>query len=174
MARLKRFDEDRAIDSAADCFWARGSEATSVRDLAEAMGIGGASLYNAYGDKRELFIRSLERYANRSMRERVARIEARCEPREAIGAFLAEIIDHSARDPDCKGCLLVNSALDVAPHDPEIGKLVAVYLGPNNRPIRTASTWGPAGSLPRGARPLEPAGRSGAFDDLLAADKAIL
>jgi TetR/AcrR family transcriptional repressor of nem operon len=129
MARLKAFDEDRAIDSAVDCFWARGYETTSVRDLAEAMGIGGASLYNTYGDKRELFIRSLERYANRSMRERVARIEARFEPKQAIGAFLAEIIDRSAKDPDCKGCLLVNSALDVAPHDPEIGKLVAAYLG---------------------------------------------
>lgn len=129
MARLKAFDEDRALDSAVDCFWARGYEATSVRDLGEAMGIGGASLYNAYGDKRELFIRALERYANRSMRERVARIEARFEPRQAIGAFLAEIVDRSAKDPDCKGCLLVNSALDVAPHDQEIGRLVAAYLG---------------------------------------------
>jgi len=129
MARLKAFDEDRALDSAVDCFWARGYEATSVRDLAEAMGIGGASLYNAYGDKRELFIRSLERYANRSMRERIARIEARLEPRLAIGAFLAEIVDRSAKDADCKGCLLVNSALDVAPHDAEIGRLVAAYLG---------------------------------------------
>ena len=102
MARLKAFDEDRAIDCAVDCFWARGYEATSVRDLAEAMGIGGASLYNAYGDKRELFIRSLERYANRSMRERVARMEARFEPREAIGAFLAEIIDRSPRIPTAR------------------------------------------------------------------------
>jgi len=38
MARLKDFDEDRAIDAAVDCFWAHGYEATSVRDLAEAMG----------------------------------------------------------------------------------------------------------------------------------------
>lgn len=129
VARLKSFDEERAIDSAVDCFWARGYEATSVRDLAEAMGIGGASLYNAYGDKRELFIRALERYANRSMRERIERIEARYEPKQAIAAFLAEIIDRSVRDPDCKGCMLVNSALDVAPHDAEIGKLVGRYLG---------------------------------------------
>ncbi len=129
MARPKAFDEDRAIDAAVDCFWVRGYEASSVRDLAEAMEIGSASLYNAYGDKRELFIRSLERYANRSMRERIARIEARHPPKEAIEAFLGEIVDRSARDPDCKGCLLVNSALDVAPHDAEIGKLVAAYLG---------------------------------------------
>jgi TetR/AcrR family transcriptional regulator, transcriptional repressor for nem operon len=129
MSRTKTFDEDRAVDAAVDCFWARGYEATSVRDLAEAMGIGGASLYNAYGDKRELFALALERYANRSMRERIARIETRYPPKEAIGAFLAEIIDRSAKDPDCKGCLLVNSALDVASRDAELGKAVAAYLG---------------------------------------------
>jgi TetR/AcrR family transcriptional repressor of nem operon len=129
MSRTKTFDEDRVIDAAVDCFWAHGYEATSVRDLGAAMGIGAASLYNTYGDKRELFLRSLERYANRSMRERIARIEVRHQPVEAIGAFLGEIVDRSARDPDCKGCLLVNSALDVASRDPELGKAVASYLG---------------------------------------------
>jgi len=129
MARLKAFDEDRALDLAVDCFWSRGYEGTSVRDLADSMGIGGASLYNTYGDKRALFVRSLERYANRSMRERIARLEANRQPKEAILAFLAEIIDRSVADPERKGCLLVNSALDVAPHDAEIGKAVGDYLG---------------------------------------------
>ena len=128
MARLKAFDEDKVIDSAVDCFWSRGYEATSVRDLAERMGIGGASLYNAYGDKRTLFTKALERYANRSMRERIARLEASHRPKQAIRAFLAEIIERSLEDPDRKGCLLVNSALDVAPHDAAIGKVVAAYL----------------------------------------------
>src|SRR5205823_14037691 len=128
MARMKAFDEQRAIDAAVDCFWARGYEATSVRDLADSMRIGGASLYNAYGDKRALFTQSLERYANRSMRERIARLEARHQPKQAIRAFLAEIVDRSLKDPDRKGCLLVNSALDVAPHDAKIGRVVAGYL----------------------------------------------
>ena len=128
MARLKEFDENRALAAAVDCFWARGYEATSVRDLVDSMGIGAASLYNAYGDKRALFTRSLERYANRSMRERIARLEAAHRPREAIAAFLAEIVDRSVKDRDRKGCLLVNSALDVAPHDAAIGKVVAGYL----------------------------------------------
>lgn len=128
MARLKDFDEESALDSAVDCFWKHGYEATTVRDLADAMKIGGASLYNAYGDKRALFERSLERYANRSMRDRIARMEAEHRPKEAIRAFLAEIVERSLKDPDRKGCLLVNSALDVAPHDAEIGKVVAGYL----------------------------------------------
>lgn len=128
MGRLKEFDEDKAIDGAVDCFWARGYEATSVRDLADHMGIGGASLYNAYGGKRALFVTALERYANRSSRERIARLEATGQPKQAIEAFLAEIIDRSLKDRARKGCLLVNSALDVAPHDAEIGRVVAGYL----------------------------------------------
>jgi TetR/AcrR family transcriptional regulator, transcriptional repressor for nem operon len=128
MGRLREFDETKAIDGAVDCFWARGYEATSVRDLAGHMGIGGASLYNAYGGKRALFVRALARYADRSMRERIARLEGGGQPKEAIRAFLAEIIERSLADRDRKGCLLVNSALDVAPHDAEIGKVVAGYL----------------------------------------------
>jgi len=128
MARLKDFDEERVLDRAVDCFWKHGYGATTVRDLADAMQIGGASLYNAYGDKRALFGRSLERYANRSMRDRIARMEAEHRPKEAIHAFIAEIVDRSLKDPDRKGCLLINSALDVAPHDTEIGKVVAGYL----------------------------------------------
>lgn len=128
MGRLKEFDQDKAIDEAVDCFWMRGYEATSVRDLARHMGIGGASLYNTYGGKRALFVTALERYANRSSRERIARLEADGRPKQAIEAFLAEIIDRSLKDRERRGCLLVNSALDVAPHDAEIGKVVAGYL----------------------------------------------
>lgn len=128
MGRLKEFDEAKAIDDAVDCFWARGYEATSVRDLAGHMGIGGTSLYNAYGGKRALFVAALARYADRSMRERVARLEGAGRPKAAIRAFLAEIVDRSVKDPDRKGCMLVNSALDVAPHDAAIGKVVAGYL----------------------------------------------
>ena len=125
MGRLKAFDENDVLDRAVDCFWQHGYEATSVRDLADRMGIGGASLYNAYGDKRALFVAALARYAERSMRERIARLEKSGRPKEAIRAFLAEIIDRSLADPDRKGCLLVNSALDVAPHDAEIGRVIA-------------------------------------------------
>jgi len=128
MARPKEFDENKAIDGAVDCFWLRGYEATSVRDLAEHMGIGGASLYNAYGGKRALFVRALARYADRSSRERIARLEANGRPKQAIEAFLAEIIERSLKDRQRKGCLLVNSALDIAPHDAAIGKAVAIYL----------------------------------------------
>ncbi len=126
--RPRAFDGDTALDAAIACFWSRGYEATSVRDLARDMGISGPSLYNAFGDKRGLFIQALQRYATMSMHERIARLEARHAPEAAICAFFEELIHRSVSDPAKRGCLLVNAALEVAPHDAEIGALVASYL----------------------------------------------
>lgn len=110
------------------CFWARGYEATSVRDLAEEMGLTSASLYNAFGDKRSLYRRALDHYLEQSVRERVRRLEATKLPLEAIGAFFEEVIDRSVSDRQRRGCMLVNAALEVGPHDPELRKLVADEL----------------------------------------------
>ena len=106
------------------CFWAQGYEATSVRDLAAQMGITGASLYNAFGDKRSLYRRSLAYYLAQSVRDRVARFE-RLEPFPAIRAFFDEIVGRSVNDKQRRGCMLVNSALELAPYDAEFRKIVA-------------------------------------------------
>ena len=128
MARPRSFDEDKALDAAIACFWSRGLEATSVRDLAEHMGIQGPSLYNAFGDKRTLFARALERYATRTMRERIARLEGQHDPKTAIRTFVQDAIERSVADRHRCGCLLVNSALEVAPHDTELRARIAAYL----------------------------------------------
>src|SRR5258708_11037190 len=93
------------------------------------MGIAGPSLYNAFGGKRALFRLVLERYAEQGMRARIRRLESSLRPKAAIRAFLAEIVERSLDDRERRGCLLVNSALDVAPHDPEIGAEIADRLG---------------------------------------------
>jgi TetR/AcrR family transcriptional repressor of nem operon len=60
MARPREFDELTALEAAVECFWQRGYKATSVRDLADKMGLSVPSLYNAYGDKHALYARALE------------------------------------------------------------------------------------------------------------------
>jgi TetR/AcrR family transcriptional regulator, transcriptional repressor for nem operon len=125
MARPREFEEDAVLSVAAECFWAYGYEATSVRDLASRMGITGASLYNAFGDKRSLYRRALAYYVENSFGGRVRRLERHMAPRDVIEAFFAEIIDQSLNDKQRKGCMLVNSALEVAPHDPEFQHVVA-------------------------------------------------
>ncbi len=91
------------------------------------MGLGPASLYNAFGDKRTLFTQCLDRYLDANMRARIARVEKTLPPREAIETFLTEIVERSLESR--LGCLLANAALEVAPHDPEIADVVATRMG---------------------------------------------
>src|SRR5271155_62686 len=128
LARPREFDETAVVDAAIQCFWAKGFEATSVRDLSDEMGITGASLYNAFGDKRALYRRALDLYIAESFVKRARGIERTLPPREAIGAFFREIIERSLKDRQRKGCMLVNSALEMAPHDREFQKIVADIL----------------------------------------------
>ena len=128
MARPRQFDETAALEAALACFWNHGYEATSVRDLAENMGLSAPSLYNAYGDKHALFVQALEHYLNRSMRERIERLQNTLPPKAAVCEFIEEIIDHSVNDRQRRGCFLVNSALEIAPHDKKLGGLIADRL----------------------------------------------
>lgn len=111
-----------------DCFWRRGYEATSVRDLADAMNITGASLYNAFGDKSALFRSVLDRYLDRGVRVRIARLESSYPPKDAIRRLLIEVVERSLVDTDRRGCLLVNSALEIAPHDRKLGAHIGACL----------------------------------------------
>src|SRR5271169_2970144 len=129
MTRPREFNEIAAVQSAMNCFWQRGYEATSMRDLAASMGMSAPSLYNAFGDKQRLFARALERYLDCNARDRVRRLESSLPPKEAIHRFFAEIIDHSINDRERKGCFLVNSALEVAPHHKELGAVIAKQFG---------------------------------------------
>jgi TetR/AcrR family transcriptional repressor of nem operon len=146
MARPREFDETAALDAAVACFWQRGYEATSVRELADKMGISAPSLYNAYGDKHALFVRALERYLDRSMRARIRRLEESLPPKRAVHRFIEEIIAHSLNDQERRGCFLINSALEVAPHDRKLGALIADRLAEIEaffcRSIKTAQGQG--------------------------------
>lgn len=150
MVRPREFDEAAVLSAALKCFWARGFEATSVRDLIAQTGITGASLYNAFGDKRALYEKALDRYVEDSVAARIARCSA-LPPRAAVQAFFADIVARSLGDAERKGCMLVNAALEVAPHDAGIRRAVAGVLTEIERFFRDCVAAGQAdGSIARG------------------------
>src|ERR1700754_3990018 len=67
MARPRKFDETEVVAAARDEFWTRGSAGTSVDDLTTATGLGKGSLYGAFGDKHDLYLRTLDDYIASSL-----------------------------------------------------------------------------------------------------------
>ena len=124
MPRKKEFDVDAVLHKAMTAFWTRGYEATSLNDLLDCMQIQRASLYNAFGDKRTLFLETLRRYDVIYRRAEVAKRVNMHSPRQAIlGLFhdaITAVVVYGARN----GCFLINTALELSPHDEEVAKIV--------------------------------------------------
>jgi TetR/AcrR family transcriptional repressor of nem operon len=146
MARQKEFDPDTALARAVDVFWRKGYEATSMQDLVHGMGVHKRSMYDTFGDKRSLFLRAMARYADSeetTQRELVNRADA---PLKALRQLLESSIYVKAGQPP--GCLMVNCATEVAPHDDEIAKRVRSHFEFSERLLAEVIVAGQAdGSL---------------------------
>lgn len=122
MARPREFDGDSILDKAVEAFRGKGYEGTSLTVLEKATGLGRASLYGAYGDKRALYLAALRRYdATRSLRLLASLNEART-GRAALECLFAAVIGESVRDP--RGCLLACAASERAAHDEGVARCV--------------------------------------------------
>lgn len=128
MPWVKDFDEELVVDRAMKVFWAKGYEATSISDLVEAMQINKGSLYNAFGSKKLLFTRALLKYDRENRQGSLEKLEAMDSPLLAIKTLFDSLIEESRSDRQHKGCLLVNTALDLPNQPTEIHGVVSSAL----------------------------------------------
>ena len=135
MARPKAFDREQALLAAMQVFWVKGYEATSLDDLLAAMKIGRQSLYDTFGDKRALFMEALGRY--RELTDAYLRGCLADAPtvKAAFQRLFMQVVD----EPEAhqrRGCLLINSAVELAPHDPETAQIVVAHQRATERLFR--------------------------------------
>ena len=127
MARAKEFDREVVLERAMEFFWAQGYEAASMRDLLDAMQIGRQSLYDTFGDKHSLFLASLQHYYERGMGSVVAQLSDPDGGLSAIEDYFEGMARRMSTKP-YRSCLLINSAIELAPHDPEVAKIVNRFV----------------------------------------------
>ena len=127
MPRTKEFEPEAALQQAMELFWRKGYEATSMRDLLCGMGIGRGSFYGTFGDKRSLFLAALDRFE----RTRTAWIPEALRgpvPMDAIRYVFERTIDNLVGFEPRRGCLLANSAVELAPHDSEVADRIGRHV----------------------------------------------
>lgn len=120
----KDFDVEEAVDLAMEVFKAKGYKATSITDLSHAMKLNKGSIYNAYGSKKALFLRALDKYDREKRRAMLTKLSAMEDPLNAIQLLFTGLVEESMTDQTQSGCLLVNTALDLPNHDEDVQKLV--------------------------------------------------
>ncbi len=128
MAGVKQFDQAHVLDQAMQVFWRRGYEATSIRDLTEATGLGRGSLYGAFGDKEGLFLAVLDHYADR-VQQQMVEVLQQPDPRQAIAAMYAAMVARMSEGTCPPGCLNTNATLTAPISSDRINRKIAERLG---------------------------------------------
>lgn len=129
MSRCREFAIDEVLDQALDTFWLKGYAATSMTDLLAAMHLSKSSFYECFGSKRAVLLVALQRYSARELAETRCHFNAVGPVAPLLAAWLGHGIDPAAHRPGERcGCLIVNIAVELAPHDAEIEAGIRTHL----------------------------------------------
>ena len=120
MPRPKEFNPDHALDKAMHVFWHKGYEATSMENLLNAMDLNRGSLYDTFGDKRQLFLKVLDRYCHGFVGEKFSLLDQPGPALPTLRRFISSMIEGCLADPQRRGCLIANTVMELAPHEKEI------------------------------------------------------
>ncbi|WP_432712379.1 TetR/AcrR family transcriptional regulator [Pedobacter sp.] len=122
--RTKEFQEEEILKKAIAIFWRKGYNATSLHDLIEELGIGRSSIYHAFGDKQNLYLKALDLYQKEGIERIKAKLANSLSAKQAIADFLSTVVNSACTDNQSKGCFKINAEVEVAPHDEQVKKLV--------------------------------------------------
>lgn len=125
MARTKEFDQAAILDKAVDLFWYKGYNATSMQDIVDGLGLSRSSIYDTFGDKHKLYIAALERYRDQAAGGLIDMVNKAENTIVTLEEMFKMLVHDSFTDRLPKGCFMVNSTVELAPHDEEIDKIVS-------------------------------------------------
>jgi TetR/AcrR family transcriptional repressor of nem operon len=153
MGRPKQFAENDALEKALDLFWQRGYQGVGLTELLKEMGIARQSLYDTFGNKRQLFIKAIEHYRDTRLAGALALLERDGSPTQNV-KDLVRFFEQLAVDKRARGCLVANSLVEIGSGDAEIRELLSQILGLLEKSIEKALARARrAGELPAGRSP---------------------
>lgn len=128
MPRQREFDKEAVLDRAVLMFWARGYEATSVRDLTGAMGISSSSLYEVFGDKHAVFMLALKRYCAQEQARTREIADTAAGPTDFVERLFASLDSAVVQEPYTQGSMAFNAMVEFGARDAAVsGQLLAHY-----------------------------------------------
>lgn len=120
MGRSKEFEESEVLQKAMELFWEQGYEKTTMSDLVEHMGVHRRSLYDTFGDKHTLFLKSLDCFGE-FIGARLKSETSRAETAKQAIQFIFDLMIEGAGGSHW-GCLYVNSAAELALRDMDVNE----------------------------------------------------
>lgn len=124
MPRTKSFNEDDMLDKAKDLFWRKGFNGTPPQDIIDETGLSRSSLYDTYGDKHALFIKTLQRYRDRETVAVITFLDQAEDVPHAFRQLFQETCKECLSPQGRRGCFMINTLHELVPHDAKVETIV--------------------------------------------------
>jgi AcrR family transcriptional regulator len=156
MARPRSFNEEDVLRAARDYFWDAGYEGTSTYDLMHVMGLGKGSIYKAFGNKHDLYMRVFSDYCRDLVSQAHQMLTAETgSPLRRLEAYLVSLAHLFGSESPRRGCFLTNATADLAGKDPAVAEEskrafdgIAAELASAVRAAQAAGEVGPEADAP--------------------------
>jgi TetR/AcrR family transcriptional repressor of nem operon len=123
----KQFDPSQALGTAMRLFWEKGYAATGMAELQQEMGIGRKSLYDTFGNKRQLYIRSLRHYTATVARGTLSELDKPGSPLANVRRLLRRVEKEHSR-AGSSGCMLGVGIAQCGADDPELAEIFRLHM----------------------------------------------
>ena len=124
----KSFDVDKVRLRAMKFFWTNGFGAASMAKLLDHIGINRGSFYDTFGNKRNLFLETLELYIQRQLVP-VLTVASPLSAKEAVASIFNAFFEASTGPGSGRGCFLVNSSLELGKQDDDVDAILQTTTG---------------------------------------------
>ncbi|MEM1085310.1 MAG: TetR/AcrR family transcriptional regulator [Verrucomicrobiota bacterium] len=131
----KQFDPEVALDAAIEVFRERGFEGASLSQLIAAMGIGKKSLYDTFGNKRSLFLRSIRHYGDGALQMMQEKLDSGKTPLDGF-VRLFKAFENAAAETCSKGCMIASNLGDFDENDEDVAEILGTLLKQQERLFR--------------------------------------
>jgi AcrR family transcriptional regulator len=153
--RPRAFDEGEAVEIAMHLFWRYGYEGVGVADLTKAVGVAPPSLYGVFGNKANLYRRSLELYSQKFRLVDSGAVGEATSMAEAVSLLLTAAVEIVTSPLGERSCMISSGMLYSHPDHAEL----AGELGKHRDAIREEiasllKPWAEPTRLPSVARHL--------------------
>jgi TetR/AcrR family transcriptional repressor of nem operon len=121
--RPKGFDEQEVLEVAMQTFWREGYAGASMAILLKEMGISRQSLYDTYGDKRALYLKTLDLYITREVGNVLNILSGPSSARDCLLKTIAHFSEMS-QSGEWRGCFIANSLVNLKEDDEELARIL--------------------------------------------------
>lgn len=128
MARPREFDPNEVLQTAIELFWEKGYFDSSVDEVVRRSGVAKYGIYGTFGSKHELFMKALKQYAVDRHRDIQSPIRKPGASLPEIRQFFKSAVMILTQDGARRGCLVVNTGVELGLRDAEIRGFVTNFF----------------------------------------------